>query len=305
MLGREIEVPRGQVRVNPDLYAKLRGHFNDNIIREVLLAAAGLKMSRTCLSDPELGLLRGVASQYGFRLLASRERYIHRHDIGKGGWSNSIERIAGPEEKKGLRNVYIASDGRLNEAGKLLEEASDDQLFGALLGIPTCCCEAYARSHPVAKTKQNDLVPMVLDNTGGAMPYDPFLNYVAQYFGRALLSFFPCSFRCAAAAAAARRTFEMLAQCDADWARSFLVLQRTNILYTEYQGIHLFRRPLVNGFIHYGPDEFASTEVTEVAALVRRGDRLEVRGKREVAIYSGADLIGVLEGEDVSMCVFC
>jgi len=305
MLGTESDVRRSQVRVSRELYAQLRAHFNDNIIREVLLAAAGMKMSRTCLSDPELVLLRDLAPKHGFRLLASRERYVHRHDTGKGGWSNSIERLAGPEEDNGLRNVYIASDASLNEAGKVLEEASDDRLFGMLLGIPPCCCEAYARFQPEARAKQNDLVPIVLDNTKGEMPYDPWLNYVAQYFGRALLSFFPCSFRCLAAAAAARSTFEMLAECDADWARSFLALQQTNILYTEYQGLHLFRRPLVEGSIHYGPDDFTSTEPTEAAALVRRGDRLEVCGKHQVRIYRGMERIGVLEGEDVSMCVFC
>jgi hypothetical protein len=282
----------------------MRGQFNDNIIREVLLAAADVKISRTCLSEPQVEVLRGIADQHGFQLLASRERYIHRLDTGKGGACNGIERLAGPTENSGLRNVYIAADASLAEAGKLLEEAGDDELFGTLLGIPSCCREAYKRFKDIARVKQNDCVPHVLGNTVGAMPYDPWLNYVATYFGRSLLSFFPCSFQCRAAGAVARSTFAMLAECDGVWARSFLELQLTNILYTEYEGLHLFRRPFVDGSIQYGRGDFRSTEPTRVSALIGLGTRLEVRGKRQVVIYRGAEQVGLLEGEDIGMCVF-
>lgn len=290
--------------LSPELYVQIRGHFSDNITREVLLAAAGVKVSRTLLSDAKLEFLRAMAGQHGFRVLASHERYIRRPDEGKGGFSNRVRRLVGPEEASGLRRVYVASDPSLAEAGKLLEEAGDDQLFGMLLAIPPCCREAYARFAPVAKTKQWDLIPLVLDNTPGGMPYDPWLNYVANYFGRALLSFFPCSFQCPAARVVARNTYAMLAHCDLAWGRSFLDLQHTNILYTEYQGLHLFRRPLLSGSIEYGPQDFDSTEPTHVTAIIGRGDRLEVRGQHQVDIYRGVERIGVLEGEDISLCVF-
>jgi hypothetical protein len=136
------------------------------------------------------------------------------------------------------------------------------------------------------------------------MPYDPWLNYLSQYFGRTLISFFPCSFRCPAAAMVARATFGMLAECDRAWAQSFLDLQQTNVLYTEYEGLHLFRRPFVDGSIQYGPNDFDATELTSVSDLLRRGDRLDVRGKQCVHVYRGSDRIGVLEGEDIGMCVF-
>jgi hypothetical protein len=304
MLVSEHDARVARACLSSELYAQIRGQFNDNLIREILLAAAGVKISRTCLSDAKLDFLHGIADQHSFHLLASRERYIHRRDRGKGGVSNHIERVAGPKEDHGLRNVYIASDASLAEAGKLLEEAGDDQLFGVLLGIPLCCCEAYARFQPIAAAKQNDLIPLLLEHTPGAMPYDPWLNYMANYFGRALLSFFPCSFQCPAASTVARSTFEMLAACDGAWAHSFLKLQQTNVLYTEYQGLHIFRRPLVDGLIHYGPDDVDSTEPTDVAALIRHGDRLKVHGKHRVDIYRVVERIGVLEGEDVSMCGF-
>jgi hypothetical protein len=247
--------------------------------------------------------LSGLAEQFEFFLLVSDERYLPRRDVGKGNYCNAFE-LARPDERQGLRNVYIASDKSLAEAAKLIERAGDDELFGTLLGIPHCCRNAYQRFLPIASAKQSDLVPLVLENTPGSGAYDAWLNYPAVYFGRSLLSFFPCSFRCTAASAVARSTYGMLAECDEAWAVSFLDLQRSNILYSEYQGIHLFRQPLVDGWIRYGPDDVVSTEPTELAALIGRGDRMEICGKRLAYICSGSDRIAILQGEDVGVCTF-
>jgi hypothetical protein len=286
------------------LYERMRRQFSDDVTREVLLAAAGVKLSRTCLSDARLEVLQEIADEHKFSVLASEGRYVHRQDTAKGGASNRIEGLAEPGDAAGLRNVYVAADASVVEAGRLLEEAGDDEIFGTLLGIPACCREAYVRFKPRAIEKQNDFVPLVLDNTPGPMPYDPWLNYVARYFGRALLSFFPCSFRCPAAGLVARASFGMLSRCDGAWAQSFLDLQQANVLYTEYEGLHLFRRPFANGSIQYGVDDVDSTEATKVTDLIRRGDRLAVRDARRVDVYRQADRIGVVEGEDVGMCVF-
>jgi hypothetical protein len=292
------------MRLSRDLWAQLQGRFSDDIIREVLLAAAGVKVSRTCLPDADLIVLEALADQHDFSLMTSAQRYLHRPDTGKGGASNALERVAGPDEEDGVRIVYLASSSSLAEAAKLLEEAGDDELFGMLLGIPSCCREAFVTFKPQAVAKQFDFIPLVLDHTFCEMPYDFWLNVAAGYFGRSLLSFFPCSFRCPAAAFAARRTFEMLGDCDSTWARSFLTRQQTNILYTEYQGVYMFRSPLIDGSIHYQPSEFEAAETTELETLIRRGNRLAVRGKHHVDIYCGLDRIGVLEGKDVALCAF-
>lgn len=290
--------------LNRRLFCDLREHFGNNVIRELLLAAAGVKISRTCLSDIKLELLRSIAVQHGFEIAAGSERYIHRRDLGKGGSSNSVERLAGREEEGGLRNVYIAADASLIEAGKMLEEAGDDEIFGTLLGIPSCCREAYVRLSPIASAKQNDFVLLALDNTHEMMPYDFWVNYPANYFGAGLISFFPCSFRCSNAAAVARSTFDMLSACDAIWAQSFLEFQQTNILYTEYDGLHLFRQPLVDGCIRYGRNDYRSTESSRVSDLISRGSLLKVRGKHNVLIYRESEQIASLDGTDVGMCSF-
>src|ERR1700752_3802343 len=71
MLARECGGWSTQAHLSPELYRQMRGQFSDDIIREVLLAAAGVKISRTCLSDAKLEVLRAISAQHGFQLLAS------------------------------------------------------------------------------------------------------------------------------------------------------------------------------------------------------------------------------------------
>ncbi len=291
-------------RLNRDLYLELSGQFDDNLIREILLAAADVKISRTSLTKAKIDLLRAAAERHGFQIVTSEQEWILRADQGKGGWANGMGRLAEPGEAGGVRNVYIASDATLAETGRMLDEAGEDDLFGALLGIPACCRESFERCKPLAAERQFDFVPYVLENTSGAMPYDWRLNYTAQYFGCSLLSFFPCSFRCTAAAAVADRTLSMLEHCDAAWARRFVAWHQTNVLYTENSGLHLFRARLCNGRIAYDPQDLQSTEATELSDLLQQGNLLEVSGKHAVQIYRGPTMIGDLAGEDVCMCVF-
>jgi hypothetical protein len=294
----------GTTQLSRDLYLELKGQFDDNLIREILLAAADVKISRTTLAKRKIELLQATAGRHGFEIVTCEHQWILRADRGKGGWANRVERLAEPGEAGAVSNVYIASDSTLADTGRMLDEAGEDDLFGALLGIPACCREAFDRSKSLAAEKQNDFVPYVLENTCGDMPYDWRLNYTAQYFGFSLLSFFPCSFRCPAAAAVADSTLSMLAGCDAAWAKRFVELQQTNVLYTENGGLHLFRAHLRNGLIAYDPRDLQSSEATELAYLLKQGDRLEVSGQHAVQVYRGSTKIGAVAGEDTCMCAF-
>jgi hypothetical protein len=291
-------------RLNRDLYLDLSGKFDDNLIRETLLAAADVKISRTTLTEPKIDLLRTAAERHGFEIIGGQETFVLCADQGKGGWANRGRTTVETGEVGGVRNVYIASDGTLAETGRLLDEAGEDDLFGALLGIPACCREAFERFKHLAAGKQYDLMPFALQNTGGAMPYDWRLNCAAQYFGFSLLSFFPCSFLCPAAAEVADKTLQMLTQCDTGWADKFVKLQQSNVLYTETSGVHLLRAQLCDGQISYQPRDLMSTEVTEVTGLLQRGDRLKVISKHAVHIYRGSIKIGEVAGEDICMCAF-
>lgn len=287
------------------IFSDLFGKFNDNILREIVLASAGVKASRTCMDSADLEIFLPTAERNNLKVVISQDKYVHRKDIGKGGWSNSVERVVARGSTEGLFNVYIASDARLAEVGLSAEELSNEETFGLLLGVPACCVEAYLRFHPVAQLKQNDFVPLVLESTNGPPPYSYWNNFVSQYFGRSLLSFFPCSFNCPHAAHFAKETFFLIRQCSSAWAEGFVRSQQTNILYTEYLGLHLLTEShYKDGWITYDARLVQSTEATEITERLRRGDKLRVLGKREVEIYDGKRLICKIGGEDVSLCVF-
>jgi hypothetical protein len=294
----------GQTLLDRSLFFALRKCFGGNVTREILLAAAGVKVSRTCVSDAQLGYLLDLENRYGFAVRASSERYVHRRDIGKGGSSNTVERVADADHPAALRNVYVAVSEDLVEAAQMLEEAGDDEIFGTLLGIPRCCREAFMKGSSQAAAKQNDFVLLTLDNTQGPIPYDYWLNYPANYFGSALLSFFPCSFRCIEASKIARHTYQMLAGCDQVWANEILERHRTNILYTEYEGLHLFRAPVTDNWIRYEPKQYVCTEPTAVSALIRSGNRMYIGGMHQVDIYRDGARIHSIERADIGMCVF-
>ena len=305
-----LETPTGRVdpwvsKETRDLFCKLRDRFNDNMMREVVLASCGLKVARTCMSDDDLLTFLPVAEQNNLKVALSPEKYMHRRDIGKGGWSNSLECAVPTDHEAGLFNVYIATDKYMADLGLKTEAHNYEDEFGLLLGIPECCRNAYMEGHELARLKQNDLVPIVLDNTTGHPPYNFWNNYVAQYFGRALLSFFPCSFNCTFSADLAQRSFSVLQQCSESWADHFINSQQTNILYTEYLGVHQFPGSFYGeGWLKYDPWLIESTETTEVSQCLTDGDRLKVLDRHGVEIYNGNLLLTRLQDEDVSVCIF-
>jgi hypothetical protein len=291
-------------QLNPALYKDLRCQFDDNLVREILLAAADIKISRTGMKEGKLLLLRAAAERHGFHIATGDSQWSPCADRGKGGWANRMTRLGEAAESNGLRTVYIASDTALAETGRMLDEAGQDDLFGALLGIPPCCRAMFDEYKHLAAEKQYDFVPFVLDSTMDTMPFDWRLNYTAQYFGGSLLSFFPCSFCCPAAVAVADKTLRLLAGCDPAWSRRFVELQQSNVLYTENSGLHLFRARLSDGVIAYEPQDLKSTEENELAELLQYGDRLAVIGKHAVEVYRGSTPIRKLAGEDLCMCTF-
>jgi hypothetical protein len=293
-----------EVRLDHDLYEELKRCFDTNVTREILFAAADMKISRVTLKQKYVGRLQAIADRFGFALACSAIKCVPIVDCGKGRWANRGRPATRANEKGALCNVYIASGGALAETGRMLDEAGEDDLFGALLGIPACCRRAYDLFRPLAAEKQNDFLPFVLDNTRGSMPFDWRLNYAAQYFGPSLLSFFPCSFDCPAAARVAETTFKMLSCCDSQWAGEFVEFQRGNVIYTENRGLHLIRAPFTRDRIVYDAQDLVSTEISDVTALLRQGDMVEVDDKHTIRVYRGSILLGRLTGDDVSVCVF-
>jgi hypothetical protein len=234
------------------------------------------------------------------------KRYFGRRDIGKGGWSNSFATPGANTESKGDWLVYVAASQKAARLSRDYEEAGRENDFGASLGIPECCRAFYLAQQAQAMKKQNDYVPLVLENTADPPPYDRWNNYVAQYFGYSLLSFFPCSFNCRSAATTSRSTYEFLRMVCPSFARRFVKMQRWSILYTEYRGLYLFENSSYReGRLTYDSSRIHTTLPN--GAMMRHllaGTELDVLSKHAIDIRNGTGQIKSYRGSNVCPCIF-
>jgi len=290
-------------RLNTGLYAACRPYFGGTTLREILQAEAGMKVSRVVATAPQAAVLHRLAGQFGFSATKGTRLYQLVEDAGKGRFSNQ-SLVATRDPASGTAFLYIARTPDLAEAARDMEEADDSDGFGALLGIPSCCREAYRRFRRQARSTQGDLLPQVWTNTARNRPFDPWLNVAVRYFGACLISFFPCSFHCAAASVEAQRAYRVISGCDDDWARSFLRAHNSNVLYTETHGVYQFKNRMTDGAIPYDAETFVSTGDNDIGRLLRRGNRLRVLGPHKVAVEREGAFVGSISGGALRVCVF-
>jgi hypothetical protein len=289
--------------LSASLYAACKPHFGGTVLREILQAQAGMKVSRVVVTAPQAAVLQRLAGQFGFSATKGTRLYRLVEDAGKGRFSNQ-SLVATRDPASGTAFLYIARTPDLAEAARDMEEVDDSDGFGALLGIPACCRKAYRRFRSQARTTQGDLLPQVWANTARDRPFDPWLNVAVRYFGACLISFFPCSFHCAAARVEAQRAYRVISGCDNDWARSFLRAHDSNVLYTDTHGVYQFKNRMTEDVIPYGADTLASTGDTGIGRLLRRGNRLRVLGPHHVAVECEEASVGSISGGALRVCVF-
>lgn len=288
------------------LYGHVRGLVNPIQTREVLTAAAGLKTSRLGAPPALAGPLEDLLSSFGLYVSRSEHRFLARPDIGKGGWSNAFAEKVSASDPRGDWLFYVAVSEDAAIAAKAAEANGRDASFGSALGIPPCCTDFFLSRQDLARKKQYDFVPLVLDNTSESYPFNYWNNFVAQYFCYSLISFFPCSFTCKRAAKVAQATYEFLRQVNAPFAEAFRRMQRQSILYTEYRGLFLFERARYSrGFLSYSPAGVHMTvRNSALGTHLLAGTGLHVHSKHEVDVMSATTCIKKLKGANVSLCIF-
>lgn len=277
--------------------------------REMIAVWAGLKSIRIGGPEAMIRTLEEATHQLGLASVRSTRKYKGKRDIGKGGWSNKFGGSYPLESPHGDWLLYVAKAPETAVKAREAEEEDREFDFGGELGIPACCARFYVENQDRAMAKQNDYVPLVLRNTKGRAPYDPLLNYVAQYFGFSLISFFPCSFTCQHAKQVAQRSYEAVAAIAPTLAKETLRFQRMPILYTEYRGLYAFENAQFDPdtrLLSYDRTRIHGTLPT-TSAVFRQllgGNRLHILDQDHVRILKGHDLVAELRGENVSACIF-
>jgi hypothetical protein len=256
---------------------------------ELLAVAAGVKQAlRTSVPRPRWPAVRAMLAGHGLDFTCGDRLGEYHTDRGKGGWSNLL--VEGRASARARREVfiYVARDAATAQSLSALEGGSDEA-FGAALGYPDCCRIAFSRMFPSAMRHQGDLMPLIADQTAQASPWPWRLNVAARYFERALVSFYPCSFACAAAHEIAEATFGVLASVDVRQARALRRFLAAPILYTEYRGIYAFSGARWDGErLRYRAVRM--TTRNRLGALLARGDAVELSNET-ASVFRGREVL--------------
>lgn len=287
-------------------FEQLAARHPTNKVREILLAAEGLKVARTLVPEEEAGDFVQAMTTLGLYAALYHRKYVCQPDAGKGGWISrhglELELEAAPA---GLLMVYLADNPTAALRAMEAEHAHADADFGDLLGIPACCSAFYAASIAAAEREQNDFILPVLDHTEPGWPYRHGANIAVQYFDSGLLSFYPCSFHCAAAAQVTLDSHRVLARYDRVWADGLLAAHHDAFLYTEYEGIYRLRGARYRrDTLHYDSDRVESTLNGVLGHLVRQGDRLRLFGTHHALVMRGRRTVCEIQSCYAGLLVF-
>jgi hypothetical protein len=182
------------------------------------------------------------AERRGLTAILSGYQWRPQQDQGKGGYSNLTGGRQPAEAGSGAwRSLLVSPDEDRAILSWLCLQFGWDRLLGQLLGYPDCCADAFDQRWSAAVSEhQGDLAPLSLA-ASGPPPFDWRSNIFARYFGAALIQHFPCRFQCPASAIAATRTAWALEQFEPEQFAAFRSLLQAPVLYTETQGVVLFR----------------------------------------------------------------
>lgn len=288
------------------LFEQLAACHAKNKVREILLAAEGLKVARTLVPEEEAEKFVSTMTASGLYTAIYHRKYVCQPDAGKGGWiSRHGLELELEAEPAGLLMVYLADNPTAALRAMEAEHKHADTVFGDLLGIPPCCSAFYAASIAAAEQEQNDFILAVLDNTDPHWPYLHGTNIAVQYFDTCLISFYPCTFGCTAAAQNTLDAHRVLANYDRVWADELLAAHHDAILYTEYEGIYrLHGAHYRRGTLYYEPALLEATLDGVLGHLLRQGDRMRLLGPHHALVMRGRRTVCEIKSRYAGLLVF-
>jgi hypothetical protein len=285
------------------MFREIRPMLSRQAVREILLAAHSRKVSRLCLFEALVPRLVNILERSGLYVDLHDRKQILAPDSGKGGWVSGYG-VEVPVESPldGYLHLYVGADPALVLAAKKAEHENRYADFGLLLGYPPCCIEFYQDNLAGAEARQGDfLLPLLGRSLAQVTAHPPLFpawtNIAAQYFDYGLISFYPCSFFCRRAAALAQDALRLIGMYDADMADEYVLMSRMPVLYTEYDGVYLFREASLEGdCLHYDPARIEHSLDGVVLSLLSRANRIRIGRAGSLELRDGRRLICRLQG---------
>ena len=220
----------------------LRQVFSNNTRSlELLYLINNIKQAvRLDASDIELKKIKGFCNENNLCLEVSDFKVTKKADEGKGGYSNIVRRVPITYSSDGLYHIYISKGKNKSKFLKLLESKNDDKAVGQILGYPKCCIDFFIKNKDSQQKIQNDyILPILINSDGFKFPF--YNNYAARYFDVTLLSHFPHSFHCEESIKIAKKNLECIKKYSEELANRFVAMLKSAILYTENNGVFVFR----------------------------------------------------------------
>ena len=294
-----------------ELFKSVRHQLDRQALREILLAAHGKKISRLSLPEGQIPEIVTELERAGLWVDLHHQKQILNQDQGKGGWASGYG-LEVPVESPlpGYVLLYTGTDPAKVLAAKKAEYAHQHRTFGTFLGYPPCCIGFYETHLAQAECEQGDFILPLLEvslteKSGKPDIFPAWTNVAAQYFGYGLISFYPCSFFCEQAAAAAQEAWKLMAIYDAELAAAFLAASRMPILYTEYEGIYAFTGAKLKGdVLHYDNTRLECLLNGVIASVLAQGDAIAIRSHRSVDVLCGNSLVARLESPSLGLLIF-
>jgi len=286
------------------LFNALRPTLSVVAVREVLEAALGWRVCRLMLDEATVVRVVPELRQRGLATGIVECHFTSQSDLGKGRHGRRLMRLDRTEPSAGYFFVYVGSDQAEMIRAAEAEADRDHEALGKALGVPECCRTAFRERYLWECWEQDDPTSLTSGGTVTRPPHSPWNNVAAKYFGYCLASFAPCSLSCTAAAERAEASFHLLRSVSPELAARFLEEQSSNIIYSEWEGVHRLVQSRWEGerLVFEGIE---STAESELADALLQSDALEPQGSTHFRLWSGSNLIrtvGPFEGFGLFLC---
>lgn len=185
---------------------------------QIRLVFAGAKPLGLIHGDERsLTALASFARSRNYFTLLSPHEFLPQSDSCKGGYSNCMAQVSNACAGSGAwRGLLIAADEQTVLMAWLCQLFRWESFLGRLLGYPLCCCEAFESRWPIAASRYEGDVGLMLlaqsnSRTGqGVQDLEWTTNIFARYFGWEIIQHFPCRLDCPVTAMLARRYSSVL-----------------------------------------------------------------------------------------------
>jgi hypothetical protein len=270
-------------------------------IREVIQSSLTNKISRTFLTDRQLYKCAPIFECLNLKYYLSDSKYLFNEDTGKGGFSNAIAEMLPNTSPYGAFMVHLGQDSENVFITREADLKGDHRNVGLLLGIPSCCIDAFIQNSCTAESLQND---HTLNSCNpNLISINPWSVHCAQYFGYGLVSYFPCSPNCDKTAEIALNNALLLKEYTPDLYTSFTNYQMYTYLYTEYDGIYAFKSPLKcrDGIIYYDNMNIESSSRGLLSELLVKGNQLKILTSNNFTIASDDEVLITINSKNVRL----